>query len=54
MNYQTFSAYIIVYQLIQVRCPISDNPLEKRLRKRASIQNELTLVNYKVVLEQNT
>ena len=42
INYQTFLACIIVYQLIQSQCPHSNNPLEKGLRKRASVQNEST------------
>ena len=48
-NYQTFLACIIVYQLVQGRCPHSDNPLENE-----SVQNESTLVNYKIVLEWTT
>ena len=39
---------------MQDQCSHSDNPLEKGLRIRASVWNESTLVNYKIVLEWNT
>ena len=65
INYQTFlvGVCIIVYQFIQGQFPYSDNPLEQELRdrererereresERASVPNESTLVNYKIVLE---
>ena len=51
---QTYLACIIRYQLMQGWCPHSDNPLEKGLRKRASVQNKSPLVNYKIVLDWNT
>ena len=46
------SPCITVYQ--QDQCSHSDTPLEKGLRKRASVWNESTLVNYNILLEWNT